>query len=320
MKTWKYIKSLRPILKETFKKFNEREPFNNSIIIAYYTIFSLPGLLVVIINLAGYFYGREAVTGQITGQIQGMIGGDTAKDIEDIIANATQQEGTVLASILGMATLLFGATGIFYQLQQIFNKIWEVKPKPKGKFLKLIKDRVFSFGLIVVVGFLLLVSLVLSAGLSALGQWVASHVSEGLNIVFAILDILVSFGVVTVLFAALYKILPDAKVGWRSVWTGAVITSILFVVTKYALGLYFGKSEPGSTYGAAGTIILIMLWVSYAGLILLFGAEFTRVYADRKGHKAKPSEHAVDTKGQNDNGAIVNKKKEADVRKQAMRG
>ncbi|MEO5600054.1 MAG: YihY/virulence factor BrkB family protein [Cyclobacteriaceae bacterium] len=320
MKTWKYIKSLRPILKETFKKFIEREPFNNSIIIAYYTIFSLPGLLVVIINLAGYFYGREAVTGQITGQIQGMIGGDTAKDIENIIANATQQEGTVLASILGVATLLFGATGIFYQLQQIFNKIWEVKPKPKGKFLKLIKDRVFSFGLIVVVGFLLLVSLVLSAALSALGQWVASHVSEGLNIVFAILDILVSFGVVTVLFAALYKILPDAKVGWRSVWTGAVITSILFVVTKYALGLYFGKSEPGSTYGAAGTIILIMLWVSYAGLILLFGAEFTRVYADRKGHKAKPSEHAVDTKGENDNGAIVNKKKEADVRKQAMQG
>ncbi len=320
MKTWKYIKSLRPILKETFKKFNEREPFNNSIIIAYYTIFSLPGLLVVIINLAGYFYGREAVTGQITGQIQGMIGGDTARDIENIIANATQQEGTVLASILGVATLLFGATGIFYQLQQIFNKIWEVKPKPKGKFLKLIKDRVFSFGLIVVVGFLLLVSLVLSAGLSALGQWVASHISEGLNIVFSILDIIVSFGVVTVLFAALYKILPDAKVGWRSVWTGAVITSILFVVTKYALGLYFGKSEPGSTYGAAGTIILIMLWVSYAGLILLFGAEFTRVYADRKGHKAKPSEHAVDTKGQNDNGAIVNKKKEADVRKQAVQG
>ena len=314
-KIWKYLKGLGPLLKKTFKVFNEREPFNNSIIIAYYTIFSLPGLLVIIINLAGYFFGTEAVTGQITGQIQGMIGGDTAGDVEDIIANASQTQGTALATVLGVATLLFGATGVFYQLQQIFNKIWEVQPKPKGKFLKLIKDRVFSFGLILVVGFLLLVSLVLSAALSSLSTWVASHVSEGLNIVFKILDILVSLAVVTVMFAALYKFLPDAKVGWKSVWTGAVLTSILFVVAKFLLGLYFGKSEPGSTYGAAGTIILIMLWVSYAGLILLFGAEFTRVYADRKGHRVKASEHAEPTRGQNDNGAIVNKKKEGDVRK-----
>jgi membrane protein len=317
-KIWKYIKGLGPLLKKTFKIFNEREPFNNSIIIAYYTIFSLPGLLVIIINLAGYFFGTEAVTGQITGQIQGMIGGDTAGDVEDIIANASQTQGTALATILGVATLLFGATGVFYQLQQIFNKIWEVEPKPKGKFLKLIKDRVFSFGLILVVGFLLLVSLVLSAALSAVGAWVASHVSEGLNVVFKILDILVSFSVITVLFAALYKFLPDAKVGWKSVWTGAVLTSVLFVVAKFLLGLYFGKSDPGSTYGAAGTIILIMLWVSYAGLILLFGAEFTRVYADRKGHRVKASSHAAPTRGQNDNGAIVNKKKEGDVR-QAVR-
>jgi membrane protein len=314
MKIWKYFKGLGPLLKKTFKIFNEREPFNNSIIIAYYTIFSLPGLLVIIINLAGYFFGTEAVTGQITGQIQGMIGGDTAGDVEEIIANASQTQGTALATILGVATLLFGATGVFYQLQQIFNKIWEVEPKPKGKFLKLIKDRVFSFGLILVVGFLLLVSLVLSAALSAVSTWVASHVSEGLNVVFKILDILVSLAVITVMFAALYKFLPDAKVGWKSVWTGAVLTSILFVAAKFLLGLYFGKSDPGSTYGAAGTIILIMLWVSYAGLILLFGAEFTRVYADRKGHRVKASSHAVPTRGQNDNGAIVNKKKEADVR------
>jgi membrane protein len=306
-------------MKQAFTKFWEREPFNNSIIIAYYTIFSLPGLLVIIINLAGYFYGREAVTGQITGQIQGMIGGDTAADIENIVANATKAQGSALASILGVATLLFGATGVFYQLQQIFNKIWEVEVKPKGKILKLIKDRVFSFGLILVIGFLLLVSLVLSAALSALGAWVASHVSEGLNVVFKVLDVIVSFGVVTVLFAALYRFLPDAEVGWKTVWTGAVISSILFVIAKFALGLYFGKSEPGSTYGAAGTIVLIMLWVSYAGLIVLYGAEFTRVYADRKGHRVKASAHAEKTDGQNDNGAILNKKKEADVRKQAMR-
>jgi membrane protein len=274
---------------------------------------------VIIVNLAGYFYGKEAVTGQITGQIQGMIGGDTAKDIENIIANASQTEGTALASILGVATLLFGATGVFYQLQQIFNKIWEVEPKPKGKFLKLVKDRVFSFGLILVIGFLLLVSLVLSAALSALGGWVASHVSEALNVVFKVLDFTISLGVVTLLFAALYKFLPDAEVGWKSVWTGAVVSSLLFVIAKFGLGLYFGQSEPGSTYGAAGTIVLIMLWVSYAGLILFFGAEFTRVYADRKGHKIKASKHAARSGGRNDNGAVVNKQREADVNQRAVK-
>ncbi len=310
----KYSVDFGRLLKKTFKVWNEREPFNNSIIISYYTIFSLPGLLVIIINLAGYFFGKEAVTGQLTNQIQGMIGGDTARDIENIIANATRSEGTALATILGVATLLFGATGVFYQLQQIFNKIWEVKPKPKGKFLKLIKDRVFSFGLILVIGFLLLVSLALSAGLAALSTWVSSHISEGFNFVFKFLDIIISLGVVTLLFAALYKFLPDAEVQWRSVWVGAMLSSVLFVIAKFALGLYFGKSEPGSTYGAAGTIILIMLWVSYTGMILLFGGEFTRMYANRKGHDAEPSEHAASTEGQNDNGAIINKKKEIDVK------
>ncbi|HYI78380.1 MAG TPA: YhjD/YihY/BrkB family envelope integrity protein [Chryseolinea sp.] len=158
-------------MKETFRQWNEREPFNNSIIIAYYTIFSLPGLLVIIINVAGYFYDEKEVTSQITGQIQGMIGGDTAADVQSIIDKASENKGTVISSILGIATLLFGATGVFYQLQQILNKMWEVKPKPKQKVLKLIRDRVFSFGLILAVGFLLLVSLVVSAGLSAVSEW-----------------------------------------------------------------------------------------------------------------------------------------------------
>jgi membrane protein len=308
----RYIKLFWRLLKRTFKEWGELEPFNKSIIIAYYTIFSLPGLLVIIINIAGYFFGKEAVTGEITGQIQEMIGGDTARDIEKIIANATQTEGTTLASILGIATLLFGATGVFYNLQQIFNKIWEVKPKPKGKILKLVKDRIFSFGLILVVGFLMLVSLVLSAALSALAGWVSSHISDSFRTIFKLLDIIVSLGVITLLFAALFKFLPDAEVRWRSVWAGALLTSALFVIAKFALGLYFGKSEPGSTYGAAGTVILIMLWVSYAGMILLFGGMFTRVYANRKGHATAPSEHAdsIKGKGQNKHVVIVNKKKE----------
>jgi membrane protein len=311
------VKDFGGLLKQTFNQWNEREPFNNSIIIAYYTIFSLPGLLVIIINLAGYFFGTEAVTKQLTGQIGGIVGGNTAKDVQEIIANASQSNGTTLSTILSIATLLFGATGVFYQLQQILNKMWEVKPKPKQKFLKLIKDRVFSFGLILVVGFLLLVSLVLSAALTAVSDWVQSHVSESLVIAFKVLDIIVSVGVIMLLFAAIFKFLPDAKIQWRDVWHGAILTAVLFVVAKYLLGVYFGKSDPGSAYGAAGSIILIMLWVSYAGLVLLFGAEFTQVYANRHGRKIEPTEAAESTGGQTDNGAIVNKKTEEQAKEKA---
>lgn len=303
-KIGRFFKHIWSTLKRTFKAFGDIDPFNKSIVIAYYTILSLPGLLVIIINLAGYFFGQEAVTGEVTRQIGGAIGGDTAKQVENMIARAAVNEKTTLASVLGIATLVFGATGVFYNLQLIFNAIWEVKPKPKGKFLKLIKDRVFSFGLIVVIGFLLLVSLVLSAALAAVSNWVSSHISESLQILFKVLDILVSLGVVTVLFAALFKFLPDAKVQWRSVWVGAILTSLLFVVAKFLLGLYFGKSDPGSTYGAAGSIVLIMLWVSYAGVILLFGGMFTRVYASKFGHVTAPSEHADNTEPQIAGGSL----------------
>lgn len=315
MRIGERLKSFWGLIKETFRQWSEREPFNNSIIISYYTIFSLPGLLVIIITVAGYFYDEKKITTQITGQIESTIGGDTASDVEKIVDKASETKGSVIASVLGVATLLFGATGVFYQLQQILNKMWEVKPKPKQKILKLIKDRIFSFGLILVVGFLLLVSLVLSAALSAVGDWVSGHISESLQVAFKILDFAVSLGVVTLLFASMYKFLPDAKISWKDVWIGALMTSVLFVIAKFSLGIYFGKSDPGSTYGAAGSIVLIMLWVSYAGLILLFGAEFTQVYANRYGKKVQPVSTAVSTEGENDNGAIVNKKKENDTKR-----
>jgi membrane protein len=320
-KLGRHAKDFWALLKKTFSAFGDIEPFDKSIIISYYTIFSLPGLLVIIINIAGYFFGTAAVTGQITDQIQGAIGGGTAADIERIIANATQTEGSTLASILGVATLLFGATGVFYHLQLIFNKIWEVKPKKQGKILELVKDRLFSFGIILVVGFLLLVSLVLSAALSALSEWVSNNLSENLQIVFKVLDILLSLAVITVLFAALFKFLPDAEVRWKTVWIGALLTSFLFVIAKFLLGLYFGKSDPASTYGAAGTIILIMLWVSYAGMILLFGGVFTRVYADRKGHVTRPSGHAEDdTEPQIAKGTVLTRSKSPDSKKSLPKG
>lgn len=296
------------LLKRTFKQWGEREPFNNAIIIAYYTIFSLPGLLVIIINVAGYFFSDEVIREKLTSQIGGVVGGNTASDMDQIITASTQNEGTTLASILAVATLLFGATGVFYQTQQILNKMWEVKPQPKQKILKLVRDRVFSFGLILVIGFLLLVSLVLSAGLSALSDWITANVSPSLFIVFKVLDFVLSVGIITLLFAAMYKFLPDAKIEWGDVWIGAFVTAVLFVIAKFLLGIYFGNSDPASAYGAAGSIILIMLWVSYAGMILLFGAEFTQVYANRYGHKVIPTKGAVSTRGEDDNGAIVNKK------------
>ena len=290
-----WLREFWELIKKTFVQWNEREPFNNSIIIAYYTIFSLPGLLVIIINMAGSFYDKQDVTSQISYQIESMMGGDTAKDIESIVGKASEARGSVLASVLGIATLLFGATGVFYQLQQMLNKIWNVKPKVKTaqKILELLRDRLFSFGLILVVGFLMLVSLVISTALSALSTWVSVYISESINLLFKLLDILFSVAVITILFAAIFKFLPDAKIKWCDVWSGAILTAVLFVLAKFALGLYFGKSDPGSTYGAAGSIILIMLWVSYTGLILLFGAEFTNVHINRKGEKVKPTSVAV---------------------------
>jgi membrane protein len=284
-------------MKETFIKWKEKDPFNNSTLIAYYTIFSLPGLLVIITNVGGYFYDKKQITTQVINQIQSTIGGDTAKDIQSIIEKASESKGTVLSSILGIATLLFGATGVFYQLQQMLNKIWEVRPKVKTrqKILELIRDRIFSFGLILVIGFLMLVSLVISAGLSALSDWVSTRMSVGLTFLFGILDFALSLAVITFLFAAMYKFLPDAKIAWRDVWLGAILTGVLFVLAKFALGFYFGQSDPGSTYGAAGSIILIMLWVSYSGLIVLFGAEFTHQFMISRGKQVEPTPIAVST-------------------------
>lgn len=302
------LKKAGSLLKKTFNQWNDREPFNNAVIIAYYTIFSLPGLLVILINVAGYFMDSADVSQKVTGQIQGMVGGDSAKQVQAILDNSNKGEETTIASVLAIATLLFGATGVFYQTQQILNKMWEVKPQPKQMIFKVVRDRVFSFGLILVIGFLLLVSLALSAGLHALGDWLTSHVSGSLVVMFKVLDFVLSVGIITLLFAAMYKFLPDAKIEWKDVWIGALFTAILFVIAKFLLGLYFGNTDPGSAYGAAGSMILIMLWVTYAGMILLFGAEFTQVYANQYGHKVQPAKGAVSTRGEDHNGAIVNKK------------
>lgn len=271
------------MFKETFNKWLEKDPIAESSVIAYCTIFSLPGLLVIVINVAGYFYDRDTITTQFSTQIDTVLGKGTSKDLNVIIENASQKKKTFISSVLSIATLLIGATGVFNELQKHLNKIWELPVPEKRKIRQLLKDRLFSFGLILVVGFLLLVSLTLSTLLSAFGTWVTNHFSDSLAVLFKLLDVLISFGIITILFAAIYKFLPDTKVRWKDVWPGAWIASTLFILAKYGLAIYFAQSNPESAYGAAGTIVLVMLWVSYSSLILLFGAEFTYVYALKSG-------------------------------------
>jgi len=285
-------KSVFSILKATYFEWNSDDPFRQSAVIAYYSIFSLPALLLIIIKVVGQVYGEEAIRGEIATQISSAVGQEAAEQVQNIIANVSQQGDSTFAIIVGIGTLLFGATGVFFQLQLSLNKVWEVEAKPESGILKIALDRVLSLGFILGVGFLLMVSLALTAALQALGNFIQQYLPDYLLYVFQIAEELISLGVITTLFAMIYKFLPDAKVEWRSVWVGAAVTSLLFVLGKIGIGFYFGQAEPGSAFGAAGAIILILLWVNYSALIFLFGAEFTQVYARRKGHKIEPSDHA----------------------------
>jgi membrane protein len=288
------IKDIPSLLKETFKDWMDDEPFDLSAIVAYYSIFSLPALLIIVVTIAGMVLGQEAVQNQISGQIGGMIGGDAAKDIQTMIANSHQKSNGTIALVVGVATLLFGATGVFIALQKSLNRVWEVKQDPKKSGISaLIKTRALSFGIIMAIGFLLLISLALTAGLTALSDWVAARMPEIFLYIFYVINFIVTLGIITLLFALLFRFLPDVRIEWRTVWVGAAITALLFVIGKFALALYFGKAEPGSTYGAAGSVILILLWVSYSCLILFFGAEFTQVYAKRYGHSIEPNKNAI---------------------------
>lgn len=280
------------MVRDSFKSWWSRDPFRISTVISYYTIFSLPGLGLIVINLAGYFYGTEAMTQQISEQVGDLINRDTAETVERIIANAYTDDRLTVSSFISLAVLLFGATGVFYQVQQSLNIMWKVEPQPEQQLLKFLIDRLFSFGMILIIGFLLLVSLIISSLISGLGQWLSETFFGLIDVVLRILDIVLSLGIITILFAAIYKFLPDVKIRWKDVWVGAFAASLLFTVAKFFLGLYFGMSDPGSVYGAAGSIILIMLWTTYNAMILLYGAEITRIYARRHGVRIEPSGHA----------------------------
>ena len=289
----KFFKSTLELLKASGKQFGDQDPFRSSAVIAYFAIFSLPGLLVIVINIAGYFMEKEALTNSVSGQIGSMIGQQAAEDINGILTNAQDNRNTGIASVIGLITLAYGATGIFYHLQKTLNELWGVRPKPRQKFLKVVKDRLFSFGMILVAGFLLIISLLVSSVLAALGGWISSHLFPEAKLLVQLLDLVLSLVVISIMFAAMFKFLPDAKIAWRDVSIGAVVTTVFFLIAKYALSFYFGKAEPGSVYGAAGSLVVIMLWVTYTGVILLFGAAFTKTYAEKYGRHIEPSAHAT---------------------------
>ena len=282
------------LIKRAGIQWNIKDPWRESAIIAYYAIFSLPGLLLLIITLAGYFFSESRISGYINEQIASNIGESTARQVQEVVDKAYDEDQSLFMTIVGIATVIFAATGVFFQLQKSLNFIWDVRPDTqKSGIWQVLKARLFSLGLIITIAFLLLISLVLTTLISAFADYIRSYLPEYIMSLFHVINFLVSFAIITFLFAVMFKYLPDAHIKWRTVWIGAVLTSVLFGVGKTALGIYFGKANPGSGYGAAGFVILILLWTSYSSMIVFYGAEFTRAYSDFKyGGKVEPSKHA----------------------------
>ncbi len=287
------LRHLPSLIKETAINWTKDDPWRLSAVVAYYALLSLPGLLVIIFSILNFFWKSEIVEGEIYGQIESALGASTAATVEAIFKRASETETTWLSAIIGIGGLVFGATGVFYHLQISINSIWNLKSDPKSGFVRYLIDRTKSFGFVLIIGFLLLVSFVVSAVLNSLEGYLANWLPDVAYHFLLIGEILIPLGVVAILFALIFKYLPDVHIGWRSVWVGALITAILFALGKEILSLYFGYSSPGNVYGAAGSVIIVLLWVTYSCLILFFGAEFTWVYTKRYGYKMKPKSHAM---------------------------
>lgn len=287
------VKTVWKLISETFNRWQDDKAPRLGAALSYYTLFSIAPVLIIVIAVVGLIFGREAVQGEIFAQLGGLVGTTSALAIQDLIKNASQPAASTIATIVGIATLLLGATGVFVELQDALNTIWGVKPKPGRGIMGLVKDRLLSFAMILGVGFLLLVSLVISAGLTALNTFLASM--PGTAIVWSILSFVISFAVITVLFAMIFKILPDVRIAWTDVWVGAGVTSILFTIGKFLIGLYLGKSSFASAYGAAGSIVILLVWVYYSSQLVFFGAEFTQVWANYFGSHVVPANNAVPT-------------------------
>jgi membrane protein len=275
------------LIRETFADWKEDKASRLAAALAYYTIFSIAPLLILVIAITSTLFGREAVSGQVEAQLQGLIGEEAAQFVQALIRDTWREGDGLAASVIGVITLLLGATGVFGQLHDALNTIWEVPPSKGRGFAGILQHRFASFTMVLGIGFLLTVSLLINAALAAAQGFVAgeheevAYIGQGINFVM-------SFGVITVLFAMIYKVLPDARIEWRDVWIGAAVTAFLFNIGKLAIGFYLGRSAVASAYGAAGALVILLVWVYYSAQILFFGAEFTQVYAHRFGSRIIP--------------------------------
>ncbi|GAB3197324.1 membrane protein [Pontibacter aydingkolensis] len=292
----KRIASTWDITKRTFKEFVDDNPLDYAAIIGFYTIFSLPAILIITIRIAGAAFGQDAVQGELVQQIGGIVGRGSASQIQSIIENASVSESSTIGTLVGVATMIFSATTVFVALQDSLNAMWEVKAKPEKGWLKLIINRVLSLAMVISMGFLLLVSLSVDVVLGILYRYLSEQFSGVAVYFITIGNMLISILISATIFAAIYRVLPDAKIKWKNVWIGAFVTAILFVLGKYILNIYFQHDPLADTYGAAGSLVLILVWVFYTSIIFLFGAEFTQVYSRVHDRGIQPDDTAVKVK------------------------
>jgi len=287
------VKKIIFLLRETFSEFIDDDAVKLSAALAYYTIFSLPPLLMIIISLSGAFFGAEAVRGELFGQINGLLGNSVALQVQEIIKNVKLSHSNAFATTLSVVILIIGASGVFVEIQDSLNYIWGIKAKPKRGLIKFIKNRLMSFSMIGSVGFLLLVGLIINSLMDVLNKRLAIYFPQDTIYFFYAFNILIVFLIISLLFTVIFKTLPDGKVALRDCLIGASFTALLFMIGKFAIGAYLGSSAIASVYGAAGSAILILVWVYYSAIILYFGAEFTKVYAYTHGKKIIPNEYSV---------------------------
>jgi membrane protein len=289
-----WIKRIFKIIIKSFHAFMADKGLKLSAALSYYTIFSLGPMLLVLLSVAGIFYrNEEDLQGKLFSEINEFVGPAAALQIEDILKNLALSDKSFIAIITGIVTLIIGATGIFIEIQDSINQIWRVKAVPKKGWLKLLKDRFLSLSMVGSLGFLLIVSLVINGIVTAFSAYLSNYLPSDILFLFDAVNIFITFVVLVFLFSIIYKVLPDAEIPWRSVRTGAIFTSLLFMLGKYLIGIYIAYAAVGSVYGAAGTIVVIAVWIYYSAAILYFGAEFTQVYSEERGEKIQPSEHAV---------------------------
>ncbi len=286
------LKAVWGLFQETFNEWSNDKASRLAAALSYYTIFSLAPLLIIVIAVVGAVFGEDAARGEIYRQIRGLVGDAGAQVIQTAIESASQPKAGTIASLISIVVLIFGATGLFTELQDALNTIWEVQPKPGRAMKNMVRQRFTSFAMVLAIGFLLLVSLVLSAVLAALVGYFR-HMVPGVDFIWQFVNFLLGFAVTTVLFGLIFKVLPDVKITWNDVLIGAAITALLFSIGRYLLGQYLGNGSFGSAYGAAGSVVVVLAWVNYAAQILFFGAEFTQVYARRYGSRIVPDKNAV---------------------------